>query len=631
MAKGNTTIRFDLSNPMNNTFYRAVADRVAKLSSNFLRHSASAANLKGNDDLEHVFEQISSLVQGNQSQIVNTVDKFSNSTAHALVTLFQHRPMLIDYAALIALATSLVAIGCFASISSIPYTALPPTQLHPLFDPSDLDLSQDCRIIHFDDKKKGFADRLDEKQAIILPLSSGVTLVTLYFVITKLKIEWRTYLLKLLNFNIIIMTFPAGVLVYHYFASCFTRHVSHWGSWNPLMISPRYRVTISDDNEDINSAGWFVHNFQYRDALTNELGYKNVIDRVKEDSSERQFYLREFSKPKDVKSTRQFANMYLTNGMLIASILSLITSACYVYFPNDWLVKNIVSMNFAVWAISQLKLKNLKSGVLILTALFFYDIYFVFGTKVMTTVAMHLDLPIKLSMPTKFDEVLNRFEFSMLGLGDIVLPSMFIALCYKYDIWRWHYVNTDSEFHLLNWGYVGRYFITAILSYIAALATCLFALTTFGTAQPALLYIVPLLLLSTITVAWLSGDLAQFWTFQYDTIELGENKLENDKDKEALMTYSDYLKSDLLSTDNDDNEEYTNQDAIIDYESDDYDEGNDADGVAQVAAVAYRPTDIMGLLDEATKGSDKEDEDFVLEDDDEASESSTVVLADDDN
>lgn len=616
---------------MNHTLYKAIADQVAKMSSKFLKHpTASAADLPDYDELEQVFEQISSMVQTNQSQIVNSIDKISNSTAHALVNLFEHRPKVIDYAALIVLATSLVTIGCFASITSIPYTALPPTQFHPLFDPSDLDLSQDCRIIHADEKKKSFTDSLDERQAIILPLTSGVTLVSLYFVITKLRIEWRTYLLKLLNFNIIVMTFPAGVLVYHYFASTVTRYLAHWSSWNPLLISPRYRVTISDDNEDINRAGWFISNFQYRDALTNELGYKNVIEKVKEDSSERQFYLREFSRPKDVKSVRQFANMYLSNGMILASILSLISTVCYLYFPNDWLIKNVISMNFAIWAISQLKLKNLKSGVLILTALFFYDIYFVFGTKVMTTVALNLDLPIKLSMPSKFDNVLNRFEFSMLGLGDIVLPSLFIALCYKYDIWKWHYVNTDTEFHLLNWGYLGRYFSTAILSYVTALAGCMFALATSGKAQPALLYIVPLLLISTITVAWLSGDLAQFWTFQYDTIEFGENKLDADEDQdEAPMTYSDYLKSDLLTTDNDDNEEYTNQDAIIDYESDDDDEANDADPIPQVDAVAYRPTDIMGLLDEATKASEDEDEDFVLEeDDDDASDSSTVVLAD---
>lgn len=617
---------------MDSSLFRAVAQQVSKISSKFLKSSTSATDLSGYDDLQHVFEHISTMVKSNQSQVSTRLDKFSTSTAHALVTLFEHRPKVIDYAALITLATFLVVIGCFASISSIPYTALPPTQVHPLFDPSDLDLNQDCRIVYSNEKKKKFTDSLDERQAIKLPLTSGVTLVTLYFVITKLKIQWKTYLLKILNLNFILLTFPAGVLVYHYFASSLARNLAHWGSWNPLLVSPRYRVTISDDNEEPNSAGWFIHNFHYRDALTNELGYKDVIEKVKNDSSERQFYLREFSKPKDVRSNRQFANMYLTNGMLVASILSLFTTVCYLYFPSDWLIRNIVSMNFAVWAISQLRLKNLKSGVLIMMALFVYDIYFVFGTKVMTTVALNLDLPIKLSMPSKFDNVLNRFEFSVLGLGDIVLPSLFIALCYKYDIWKWHYVNTDTEFHLLNWCYVGRYFITGVLSYALALTACMFALTTFKVAQPALLYIVPLLLISTISVAWLSGDLAQFWTFQYDTIELGENKLDRDGERRegAPITYSDYLKSDFLATDNDDNEEYTRQDAIIDYESDDDDDddGNDAEIVAQAQAAAYTPTDIMGLLNEATKASEDEDQDFVLEDDDEASDSSTIVLAD---
>lgn len=37
---------------------------------------------------------------------------------------------------------------------------------------------------------------------------------------------------------------------------------------------------------------------------------------------------------------------------------------------------------------------------MMLTALFFYDIFFVFGTDVMLTVAKSIDAPIKLLFPT---------------------------------------------------------------------------------------------------------------------------------------------------------------------------------------------------------------------------------------
>lgn len=616
-------------------YLEQLGDTISKLPSRFLKSYGYASDYyeSNNKELENVFEQITNLVQTNQSSIAVTLDNFSYSTAHAMVNLVQKHSLFIEYLTLVVVATALVVLGSFASITSIPYTALPPTKLHPLFDPSDLDLDQDCHIMYADKdkngKKKRLSDSMDEKHAILLPLGSGLTLLTLYFVITKLHIQWKTYLLKLLNFNIVIMSIPSGVFVYNYFASAITRFISHWGPWNPLNFSPRYRITLSDDNEEVSRAGWFIYNFQYRDALTNELGYQSIIDKVKEDSWERQLYSREFKKPKAVESQRQFANMYINNGMLFSFLISVGTTACYYFVPSDWLVCNVISMNFAIWSISQMKLKNLKSGVLILTALFFYDIYFVFGTNVMVTVASNLDLPIKLTLPTRYNTASSKFEFSMLGLGDIALPGMFIALCYKYDIWKYHSDNTDMEFHLLNWCYLGKYFTTAVISYIMALIACMVALATFNVAQPALLYIVPYLVLSTLLVAWRSGDLGQFWNFQYDTISLGENKLDIEEEDETAMTYSEFFQSESLNEDGSDEEDYTNNDALIDFESDDTsDEEDEDEDFNQKNVPEYKPADILNLLAEATKGSEDEDADYVLEEDDEDSETDTVILDD---
>jgi len=65
-------------------------------------------------------------------------------------------------------------------------------------------------------------------------------------------------------------------------------------------------------------------------------------------------------------------------------------------------------------------------------ALFFYDIFWVFKTEVMVTVAKSLDAPIKLLFPYALHE--EEMKFSMLGLGDIVIPGIFVALCARYDI-----------------------------------------------------------------------------------------------------------------------------------------------------------------------------------------------------
>ena len=69
-----------------------------------------------------------------------------------------------------------------------------------------------------------------------------------------------------------------------------------------------------------------------------------------------------------------------------------------------------------------------------LIALFFYDIFFVFGTDVMLTVAKSIDAPIKILFPTDWSE--DPPKFALLGLGDIVIPGIFMAMCLRYDVLR---------------------------------------------------------------------------------------------------------------------------------------------------------------------------------------------------
>jgi minor histocompatibility antigen H13 len=79
-------------------------------------------------------------------------------------------------------------------------------------------------------------------------------------------------------------------------------------------------------------------------------------------------------------------------------------------------------------------LGTFQTGFILLSLLFFYDIFFVFGTDVMLTVAKSIDAPIKLLFPKDWSA--TPPQFSLLGLGDIVLPGVFIGLCLRYDILR---------------------------------------------------------------------------------------------------------------------------------------------------------------------------------------------------
>ena len=62
--------------------------------------------------------------------------------------------------------------------------------------------------------------------------------------------------------------------------------------------------------------------------------------------------------------------------------------------------------------------------------LFFYDIFWVFFTPVMVSVAKNFDVPIKLLFPRFSGE---DKPFSMLGLGDIVIPGLYVALMLRFD------------------------------------------------------------------------------------------------------------------------------------------------------------------------------------------------------
>lgn len=66
---------------------------------------------------------------------------------------------------------------------------------------------------------------------------------------------------------------------------------------------------------------------------------------------------------------------------------------------NHWNLNNLLGVVFSVTGIDGLSLPNFKVGFILLWGLFFYDIFWVFGTDVMYTVAKNIDAPIKILFP----------------------------------------------------------------------------------------------------------------------------------------------------------------------------------------------------------------------------------------
>lgn len=114
----------------------------------------------------------------------------------------------------------------------------------------------------------------------------------------------------------------------------------------------------------------------------------------------------------------------------ICLFFSSIQMLLYVWSKN-WVYNNILCIIFCVHALQSMFIGNFKNGILLLTLLFFYDIFFVFGTDVMLTVAKGIDAPIKLKFPKDYSA--DPPQYSILGLGDIVIPGIFVSLCLRYD------------------------------------------------------------------------------------------------------------------------------------------------------------------------------------------------------
>jgi len=160
-------------------------------------------------------------------------------------------------------------------------------------------------------------------------------------------------------------------------------------------------------------------------------------------------------------------------------------------------------MAFAINGVELLHLNNVVTGCILLGGLFFYDIFWVFGTNVMVTVAKSFEAPIKFSVVFPQDILekgLAAENFAMLGLGDIVLPGIFIALLLRFDVHR----NPNSRL----------YFNTSFLAYIAGLGATIFVMHVYRHAQPALLYLVPACLGAPLGLALLKGDIKAM--FQYE-------------------------------------------------------------------------------------------------------------------
>ncbi|KAF6773854.1 hypothetical protein AHF37_07222 [Paragonimus kellicotti] len=186
---------------------------------------------------------------------------------------------------------------------------------------------------------------------------------------------------------------------------------------------------------------------------------------------------------------------------------------------RHWIANNFIGVTLSVLAIECIRLNKFTNGCLLLGGLFFYDIFWVFGTPVMVSVAKTLDAPIKVTFPRDFlTHGVFGTQLALLGLGDIVVPGIFVAMLLRFD-------------YRLNRNGSQVYFYTGYAAYIVGLLTTFVVMHVFQAAQPALLYLVPTCLGFPFILALIRGDLAAMISYE----DVPEKAVEDQQTSHAIL------------------------------------------------------------------------------------------------
>jgi len=124
----------------------------------------------------------------------------------------------------------------------------------------------------------------------------------------------------------------------------------------------------------------------------------------------------------------------------------------------------------------------------------------------------------KLPLPGKlvFPSMHQAGHFSMLGLGDVVMPGLLLCFVLRYDAYKkTQLLPGGCETGVPPPRHFSRisYFHCSLIGYFLGLLTATVSSEVFKAAQPALLYLVPFTLLPLLTMAYLKVSIK--FLYQY--------------------------------------------------------------------------------------------------------------------
>ena len=201
----------------------------------------------------------------------------------------------------------------------------------------------------------------------------------------------------------------------------------------------------------------------------------------------------------------------------------------WVVYRNEnfaWVLQDILGFSFCVLMIKTIKISSYKISTVLLMLFFVYDVFYVFitplftkdnvsimvevatgsGSKTMEELPMLFKLPKFINSPLL--KCLSR-DYSLLGYGDVILPGLHVGFCAIWDVMRSRHKSVKS--------YV--YYVFGVVGYGLGLTVTFIAVYVMEMGQPALLYLAPFCLLSTLFVALKQKEVSDIWDGKYKAID----------------------------------------------------------------------------------------------------------------
>ncbi|QPG96220.1 hypothetical protein C2857_003579 [Epichloe festucae Fl1] len=475
---------------------------------------------------------------------LNTTFNGTQQHASALSYLQDLDFMLLEFK-LVVSALGIIYLGSHAAIRRPP-SAAPP---------------RDKKDREKDDSDR-FSQGLEPSDAIVFPIMAAVTLIGLYYLIQWLKDP--AVLNKILRYYMTTMSMASVLTLYAHGMDLGTSFLfpTYWRGRDGSLRKADQKnkvVALCDD------AGNVVGEAPSANPLPGPFGFLAPTNRMRRAAWElRGVFTRRWQVDLFARGMGE-VKTHLRFSHVMALLLSVGTAL--VYFSTTWsFLSNMLGYGMCYGSFLIFSPTDFMTGSLVLWGLFFYDIFMVFYTPYMITVATALDVPIKLTF-----EAASRK--SILGLGDIVIPGMIIGWTLRLDLWL-HYVRkikyestdlvlvekdaTSGEIRKRsetkhkevkapyvevkgNWGdgfwsrgslfpsrphqlpphlagarFAKVYFHAAMVGYTLGMGVTLAMLLVFKRGQPALLYLVPGVLGALVATALARGEFGDMWRYTED-------------------------------------------------------------------------------------------------------------------